>query len=121
MKLLLDQGLPRKAAVLLRESGIDTLHVGEIGLATAEDITVIDKGRDENRTIITLDADFHAIIALSNAKNPSVIRIRIEGLKGEALAQLVQTILEDWQDKLTQGAIMTVQADRIRMRYLPLP
>ena len=38
MKLLLDQGLPRSAASLLRDVGIDTLHFGEIGLAAATDL-----------------------------------------------------------------------------------
>jgi Domain of unknown function (DUF5615) len=37
MKLLLDQGLPLSAATLLRDVGIDTVHVGEIGLSAAED------------------------------------------------------------------------------------
>jgi len=41
MKLLLDQGLPRSAAALLRETGIDTLHVAEIGMSQAEDIEII--------------------------------------------------------------------------------
>ncbi len=37
MKLLLDQGLPRSAAALLRNVNIDTIHVGEIGLSAGED------------------------------------------------------------------------------------
>ncbi len=120
MKLLLDQGLPRKAAVLLRDLGFDTLHVGEIGLATAEDSDIIRKGAEENRVIVTLDADFHALMALSKATTPSIIRIRIEGLKGEALAHLVQQILVDWEQDLAHGSILTVQRDSIRMRHLPL-
>lgn len=120
MKLLLDQGLPRKAAVILRNAGIDTLHVGEIGLATAEDIEIIEKGRQDKRTIITLDADFHALLALSSATSPSVIRIRIEGLKGEALAHLINQILADWGKELLHGVVLTVQKDRIRMRRLPM-
>jgi len=34
---LLGQGLPRSAAALLRDSGFDALHVGELGRARAID------------------------------------------------------------------------------------
>ena len=37
MKLLLDHGLPRSAAGLLRDAGMDAVHTGERGLATASD------------------------------------------------------------------------------------
>jgi len=36
MKLLLDQGLPRSALGLLREAGIDAVHVAEIGYSTID-------------------------------------------------------------------------------------
>ena len=59
MKLLLDQGLPRTAAELLRTAGVDALHVGEIGYATAGDATILQIAQDEQRVVVTLDADFH--------------------------------------------------------------
>ena len=37
MKLLLDQGLPRSAAELLRQKGLDAVHTGECGLSVASD------------------------------------------------------------------------------------
>lgn len=87
MKLLLDQGLPRSTASLLREAGVDALHVSEIGYSSANDIDILQKANDENRIVATLDADFHTILALASAQAPSVIRLRIEGLKGAQTQQ----------------------------------
>lgn len=41
MKLLLDQGLPLSVAALLRDVGIDTIHVSEIGMSETEDSAMI--------------------------------------------------------------------------------
>ena len=120
MKLLLDQGLPRSAAKLLREEGIDTVHVSEIGYSTADDAAILQKGREEERIVITFDADFHALLALSRATTPSVIRIRIEGLYGKKAAGLIQQVLARCAEDLAQGAVVTVQPNRIRVRRLPL-
>ena len=67
MRLLLDQGLPRSAAKFLREAGIDTVHVGEVGCADADDAAILQKAQGEKRTVVTLDADFHTLLALSRA------------------------------------------------------
>lgn len=88
MKLLLDQGLPRTAVDLLRAVGIDAVHVGDIGYATAEDATILQLARDEQRVVVTLDADFREMLALSGAAAPSVIRIRVEGLRAAAIVSL---------------------------------
>jgi predicted nuclease of predicted toxin-antitoxin system len=55
MKLLLDQGLPLSAAGLLCEAGIDTIHVGEIGMSEAEDADIIQRAKDEGRIVATLE------------------------------------------------------------------
>lgn len=120
MRLLLDQGLPRTAADLLRQAGIDTLHVGEIGYAAAEDAEILQCGRDEARVVVTLDADFHALLARSNASLPSVVRIRIEGLRADALVGLLRDVLSRCEGDLEQGAVVTVQPAAIRIRRLPL-
>jgi len=120
MKLLLDQGLPRSAASLLRVAGIDTVHTGEIGLATADDETIIQVARQQGRVVVTLDADFHALLALSGADKPSIVRIRIEGLQADPLATLLQALLEERGSELDKGALMTVQPKRVRIRFLPI-
>ncbi len=120
MKLLLDQGLPRSAARLLRDQGIDAIHVGEIGMAAAEDSDILTRGSSEGRIIVTLDADFHALLALSGASLPSVIRLRIEGLKGDRLAGLLKQVVEKWDEELELGAMLTIEPARLRIRRLPI-
>ena len=120
MKLLLDQGLPRGAAVALRERGFDAVHTGEVGMATAADQDLIAHARSEDRTIITLDADFHSLLALSNAASPSVVRVRLEGLRGAELASLVERVLALCEEDLRAGAMVTVDEHTVRVRLLPL-
>ncbi|MEH1940917.1 MAG: DUF5615 family PIN-like protein [Nostoc sp.] len=120
MKLLPRQGLPLSATALLRDAGIDTIHVGEIGMSEAEDAEIIQRAREEKRVVATLDADFHTLLALTQATTPSVIRIRIERLRGEALANLLLTVIAECEEDLEQGAAVTVEPSRIRIRRLPL-
>jgi predicted nuclease of predicted toxin-antitoxin system len=120
MRLLLDQGLPRTAAALLRDTGRDAVHTGECGLATASDSAILDHARAEVQVVVTLDADFHALMALSGATNPSVIRIRVEGLRADALADILQNVLVQCGEDLTAGALVSVEQDRVRVRRLPI-
>ncbi|MEG3833489.1 DUF5615 family PIN-like protein [Microcoleus sp. AT8-B1] len=120
MKLLLDQGLPLSAAALLRDAGIETIHVGEIGMSQAEDTEIIQKARFEERVVVTLDADFHTLLALDEAASPSVIRVRIERLRAQALTDLLLMVIAECEEDLEQGAAISVEPSRIRIRRLPL-
>ncbi|MCE7890621.1 MAG: DUF5615 family PIN-like protein [Myxococcales bacterium] len=122
MKLLLDQGLPRGACQLLVRHGHDVLHVGEVGLATASDDDILDWAESNGRVVVTLDADFHAILARRGASRPSAIRVRVEGLRAEALAALLAKVVVQSESALNAGAMVTVGPDgeTVRERGLPL-
>jgi predicted nuclease of predicted toxin-antitoxin system len=51
------------------------------GSPDASDAVILDYAREEGRVIVTLDADFHTLLALTGATFPSVVRVRIEGLR----------------------------------------
>ena len=120
MKILLDQGLPRSCSAILCNAGIDAIHTGDCGLATAADSKILEFSRRQNRIIVTLDADFHVLMALSGSIKPSVIRIRIEGLRGKRTAELIQEVVARCEPDLNAGAVVSVQPDRIRVHRLPV-
>jgi predicted nuclease of predicted toxin-antitoxin system len=120
MKLLLDQGLPRSTVQHLAGMGIAAEHVGDLGMATAADANILDVARERQAVVVTLDADFHALLATSHATGPSVVRIRIEGLKGEQLAALLAQVLAVAGAEIEAGAVVSVTARRIRVRLLPI-
>jgi len=119
-RLLLDQGLPRSAAALLTQAGWDVIHVSEIGMHRADDMDILQRARSEGCICVTLDADFHSLLAVSGELRPSVIRIRKEGLDATALAALLQGIWSSIEDVLDGGALVTVTERSIRIRRLPI-
>jgi len=120
IRLLLDQGLPRSTVRHLEESGLDVLHVADIGQSRASDVEITALAVGEGRTIVTLDSDFHRLLAISGASAPSVIRIRREGLRGSDVAALIGQVLERLGDQIERGAMVTVTERTVRLHRLPL-
>jgi predicted nuclease of predicted toxin-antitoxin system len=120
VKFLLDQGMPLRAAALLRESAIDAVHASEVGLSSAADRDILDWCRDHAAIAVTLDADFHSLIALSGQAGPSAIRIRRQGLKGPETARLLGEIVTAHAEPLAAGVLISVESTRIRLRRLPI-
>jgi predicted nuclease of predicted toxin-antitoxin system len=119
-RLLLDQGLPRSSAVLLTEAGWDVIHVADIGMSRSDDGDILRRAQAEGRVCVTLDADFHALLAIGGGGGPSVIRIRKEGLDATAIAALLQGIWDGIEDTLEDGAMVTVTERSVRVRRLPV-
>lgn len=120
IEFLLDQGLPRSTVQHLQGMGLQAVHVGNLGLASATDETILNAGRDRDAIVVTLDSDFHALLARSKASAPSVIRIRIQGLKGDGVARVIQQVIRAVESDLLAGAAVTVTERRLALRRLPL-
>ena len=119
-RLLLDQGLPSSTGALLAQAGWDVTHVSEIGMSRADDIDILQRARTDERVCVTLDADFHALLATSGERGPSVLRVRKEGLDAGALAALLQAVWPGIELALADGAMVTVTDRSIRVRRLPI-
>jgi predicted nuclease of predicted toxin-antitoxin system len=117
---LLDQGLPRGAAARLREAGWEVDHVGELGMARASDAEILLEARQRAAFVVTLDADFHSLMALSGADRPSVLRLRMQGLDGATLVPLLISLFPEVAAALSRGALITFDGSSLRIRHLPL-
>jgi predicted nuclease of predicted toxin-antitoxin system len=118
--VLLDEGLPLRAAQWLRDNGIDAVHAREIGLASTPDTQILAVARAERRVCFTLDHDFHAILAETAASTPSVVLIRMQQTSYVETGQLIARVLRDFDSQLEKGAAVTATRRGIRFRSLPL-
>lgn len=118
--LLLDMGLPRRAAEDLRASGWDVAHVAEVGMTTATDAEILKVALDGKRTVVTLDGDFSALLARSGASGPSVIHLRLQRLDRAAAVALLRRIFERFATELRGGCIASVGHETVRIRRLPI-
>jgi predicted nuclease of predicted toxin-antitoxin system len=70
--------------------------------------------------VVTHDMDFSAILAATHGEKPSVVQIRIEDVR-PASGERIVAALHHLQTELEQGALVTIGANRSRVRMLPLP
>jgi predicted nuclease of predicted toxin-antitoxin system len=57
VKFLIDNALSPILATELRDAGHDAIHVREIGLAAADDLTIFERAAIENRIVVSADTD----------------------------------------------------------------
>lgn len=118
--LLLDQGLPLSTSEHLKNLGLDATHVSVLNMSKANEDEVLLYAQNHERIVVTLDSDFHSLLAREKCSTPSTIRIRIEGLRGAETATLIQQVCSIAEDELMAGAAVSVTTGGIRIRNLPI-
>lgn len=76
--------------------------------------------RDNDHVVFTNDLDFTTLMVASGATGPSVIQLRPQNLMPEAVGDVVVGVLIEHQAILEQGAFVTVDEIKARVRILPL-
>jgi predicted nuclease of predicted toxin-antitoxin system len=120
MKVLIDMNLSPNWASVLKEAGIEAVHWSKIGPANAPDPVLMTYAAVNGFVILTNDLDFGIALAVSNTEKPSVVQIRGEDLRPVSIANQVVSALRQMQAELEEGALLTIDPRRTRLRLLPL-
>jgi len=119
MKILLDMNLPPRWAAFLSDEGFECIHWSNVGESTAKDSVIMDYARENGYIIFTHDLDFGSLLAVTRAAGPSVIQIRTQNVLPEAIGSLVVKAIKQFYEELQQGALISVDPYRSRVRILP--
>ncbi len=120
MKLVVDMNLSPRWAGLLVAAGFDAVHWSTIGPANASDRVILEHARENGQVVLTHDLDFSTMLAVSGGMKPSVVQIRAEDVSPDAIAGVVIAALRQVNAELDEGALLTIEAQRSRLRLLPL-
>ena len=121
MRFLLDQNQSPLLVQLLAGMGHDAVHVRQLGMSRASDAEIMAVARDDDRVVVSGDTDFGELLARTNASSPSLVLFRRQGQRRAAeLAALLDVNLKAVVDDLDAGAVVVIDADRVRIRRLPL-
>lgn len=122
MRLLVDANLSPKVAVALGKSGLESVHVGDVGLLTASDRSIVDYATANAPVIVSADTDFGELLAATRgATRPSVVLLRsADRLTPDEQAALLAANLPAIAGDLESGAVVTIARGRMRIRSLPI-
>jgi predicted nuclease of predicted toxin-antitoxin system len=119
MKLLVDMNLSPRWVPFLLDAGHEAVHWSTVGKADATDSEIMVFAAANDYVVLTNDLDFAAILASTHHKKPSVVQIRNEDLDPNVIGTQIVDALQRTQKELEAGAILTIEADRTRLRVLP--
>ena len=120
MKILVDMNLSPKWAGFLATAGFEAIHWSSVGVAQAPDQDILDYARAGGFVVLTSDLDFGTILAVTHGEKPSVVQLRSDNLTQESIGKPVIDALHLFAPDLENGALVTIEPERTRLRILPL-
>ncbi|WP_019509550.1 DUF5615 family PIN-like protein [Pleurocapsa sp. PCC 7319] len=120
MKFLADMGISLRTVEWLRQLGHDVVHLRDRGLQKLPDAQILALALVEQRIILTIDLDFAQLLAISKQALPSVILFRLGNENYDEINQRLIEILNNCQQDLETGAIVSVNNETFRVKKLPI-
>lgn len=98
----------------------DAVHLRDQGLQRLENDDIFAKAFQESRIILTWDSDFAEILALSGSQIVSAVIFRLHNTRSVHVIQRLERVLTASAQDLEEGAIISVEERRHRVRLLPI-
>mgnify|MGYP001033120223 CR=1 FL=1 len=120
MKILIDMNLSPTWVSVLKEAGHTAIHWSTIGAPNAPDREILEWAKAQGHVLFTHDLEISAILAATDADAPSVIQIRTQDVTPDHAKDLLLNVLKRFANDLRQGALISVDEEKSRVRLLPL-
>jgi predicted nuclease of predicted toxin-antitoxin system len=120
MKLIIDMNLSPRWVGVLADAGIEAAHWSTLGAKNAPDAQIMAYASTNDYVVLTHDLDFSAILAATHGEKPSVVQIRADDVSPDVIGKQVITALRQMASELEEGALITIDPSRTRLRVLPL-
>lgn len=113
MKLLLDTCVWGGVKAELHAAGHDVLWTGDLTLDPGDE-DILAQAHREQRVLVTLDKDFGELAIRRSLPHCGIVRL--VSMRAARQGAVCQLVLAQYGTELTQGAIVTVEAGRVRIR-----
>lgn len=120
LKILLDMNLSPAWVPFLKEAGFECVHWRDLGDVRAPDAAIMRWAFDNHHVLFTHDLDFGALLAATRSRGPSVLQVRAKDTMPATIGSDVVRVLHLRRESLEQGALVTIDKARSRVRVLPL-
>ena len=120
MKLLIDMNLSPEWVAVLQRHGWEAIHWSTVGNPRATDPEIMRWANASGHVVFTHDLGFGALLAATDAQGPSVIQVRTQDVTPQHLEPLLVAALRAHGVALEEGALVTVDEARSRVRILPI-
>lgn len=115
--LLCDANVPRVVLEALRARGLNVVSVDAVGLARADDATILEHATREGRVVLTQDADFGTLVVRQGQPHLGIVYLRPGHLRTEPVLQSIDA-LADAKDDVEPPFVAVVEhrGDHVRVR-----
>ncbi|MDD5307519.1 MAG: DUF5615 family PIN-like protein [Deltaproteobacteria bacterium] len=114
MKVLIDSCVWGGAAAEIAGAGHDVVSVADVWAEDPGDEQVLNTASAEGRVLVTLDKDFGELAVVRGVRHAGIVRL--VGLGAREQGGLCVWAIKAHADELGDGAIVTVEPGRIRIR-----
>jgi predicted nuclease of predicted toxin-antitoxin system len=114
MRFLIDRCAGSRIAAYLLEQGHDVFQMSERG-PDPGDMAILQRAAEDKRILVTMDKDFGRLIYLENRAHSGIIRL--PDVPSLRRVEIMKRILDAHSEHLTEGCIITVRGDRIRISF----
>jgi predicted nuclease of predicted toxin-antitoxin system len=116
MRFLLNMNVPRELGTRLTTEGHEFRHVGDIGMARANDIAIVQKARRNGEVIVTHDLEYGRILYFDAEARCSVVIFRVRNTLTENLFSRLMSSWMEIEKPLAEGAIVVLEDAALRVR-----